>query len=517
MTAMKLKLPPGFYRNGTPYQSAGRWMSGDLVRWHNANIQPIYGWQIKEDFATKTPLAPLWLTSGEAARSMIAVGDTIGGVNTYIGTNKKIYRLSNSNVVTDVTPVGFSAKLKDATAGTGYGMFRYSHRSYGNKRPAVSDPVPMVFSWAFASWGTWPVAAARGDDALKVMIKRDIDAKFVPIATSPTGVNDVLVTDQRFMMTFGTPTDGKMIQWSDQENFDDWTPAIDNQAGFLRVAGTGRLVRGVRVLNQILVVGDNDAFSGQFVGPPYVYGFTRVGDKCGIIGPNAIVVTDTFAVWFGSRSFWIFDGVVRQLDCEVLDYVLNDSNLEQRSKTSAFTVSDFSECWWLYQSKDSVTNDVDSYVVYNYAQQIWYTGRIARTTGMDNDPARNVTMVALDGKVYDHEIANALYDGAIPIIRSGPLEMEDGERCWGISYVYPDDHLVGSVKMQLQVRDVSNTLGSAGTDLKYARDFDLKMPTSTHGIMGRDIRMVLTSSGETPQWVVGDFRVLPIKAPGPMR
>lgn len=456
MTAMKLKLPPGFYRNGTGYQSAGRWMSGDLVRWHADNIKPINGWQRKVDLETDVPLPPLWSAPGEVARAIAAVGDTIGGINTYVGTNKAIYMLSNTNVVTNVTPTGFDPQGGNAEAGTGYGLFRYSYGQYGNARPAVADPVPMVFTWGFTTWGTWPVACARGDDGFKVLIKRDTDTDFVEIAGSPGGANDVLVTDERFMMTFGVPNDGKLIQWSDQEDFDDWTPAIDNQAGFLRVAGTGRLVRGVRVLKQVLVVGDNDAFSGQYLGPPYVYGFNRVGDKCGIIGPNAIVVTDTFAAWIGSRSFWIFDGVVRQLDCEVLDYYLNDHSVDQRSKTCAFTVSDYSECWWLYQSKTSATSEIDSYIIYNYAKKCWYTGRIDRTCGMDSDPARNVTMVASNGMVYDHEITNAQRDGRIPIIRTGPLELENGERMFGCSWVYPDETLVGSVKMKLQVRDQSN-------------------------------------------------------------
>lgn len=513
---VKLKLAPGFYRNGTPYQSAGRWMSGDLVRWHNDSIKPINGWLKKADFASTVEIGPLWDTSGEAARTLGAVGDTIGGVNSYVGTNKKIYQLAATNTVSDVTPEDFVAKPQHTSPGNGYGLFRYSYGSYGNQRPSSANPIPIVFSWGFTSWGVWPVMVARGDPALKVLIKTDTDDTFVEIPNAPSGANDVLVTDERFMMTFGIPEDGKLIKWSNQEDYNQWTPAINNQAGDLRLAGTGHLLRAVRCLKRILVLGDNDAFAGQYVGPPYIYGFDRIGEKCGIIGPNAVVVTDTFAAWIGSRSFWIYDGVVRQLPCDVLDYYLADRNDKQQSKTCAFTVSDYSECWWLYQSRTSTTNEVDSYIIYNYAQKIWYTGRLDRTVGMDKDPSRSVAMVSADGNVYDHELVNAPRDGRIPVVRSGPLELDNGERMLGCSWVFPDDILRGAVKMDLQVRDIAPP-GGAGSALLYTRTFDLLMPTSTHGIMGRDIRMVLYGTEDKGDWMVGDFRVVPIKAAGPMR
>src|SRR6188768_2617837 len=147
--AVKLKLQPGFFKNGTEYQAAGRWADGDLVRWHNECIKPINGWIRKSDSATGVPLPALWAASGEAARSGIVVGDSEGGVNTYIGTNKAIYQISNSNTVTAVTPSGFTAKSQHPASGAGYVMFRYSYGAYGVRRPATAVATPMVFSWGF--------------------------------------------------------------------------------------------------------------------------------------------------------------------------------------------------------------------------------------------------------------------------------------------------------------------------------------------------------------------------------
>lgn len=513
MTAVKLKLPPGLYKNGTEYQAAGRWLDCDLIRWRNDNIHPLQGWQMRFDPATNLDLAPLWGDGAatEAVRSGGAIADGVGGINMFFGSNKKIYMLTNSNVVQDVTPAGWVAPGKDASFLSGYGKFRYSFSLYGTPRPTPQGIPPNVFSWGFAEWGFWAIAVARGIAGAKLKIKRTTDGRFVDIANSPAGTFDCVVTDERFVMTVGNLSDYRRVQWSDQENFDLWVPAIDNQAGGKTLAGIGKLVCCNKVLGNILIVGENDAFISSYVGPPYVYGFTRVGTRCGIIGPEAMCVTDTFAAWIGGKVFWMFDGTLRQLSCEVLDFYLTDHNVNQRSKTCGFTLSDFSECWWLYQSNESTTGEVDSYIVYNYAKKIWYRGRLDRTFGFDAESLIYPVMVSSSGYVYDHDVPGAGFEGRVPFIVSGPLELESGKKLLGMQYVYPDEQLDGDVRMELQCRGMPNSADF------FARDFELLSPTSTHGIMGRDIRMKLYSAEINPSWRVGDFRVLPIVGSTPQR
>ena len=45
MALIPLKIPPGVYRNGTEYQSAGRWFDANLVRWFENTLRPIGGWR----------------------------------------------------------------------------------------------------------------------------------------------------------------------------------------------------------------------------------------------------------------------------------------------------------------------------------------------------------------------------------------------------------------------------------------------------------------------------------------
>ena len=49
MALIPLKIPPGVYRNGTEYQSAGRWYDANLVRWYENTLRPIGGWRKKSN------------------------------------------------------------------------------------------------------------------------------------------------------------------------------------------------------------------------------------------------------------------------------------------------------------------------------------------------------------------------------------------------------------------------------------------------------------------------------------
>jgi hypothetical protein len=45
MAYIPLQIPPGVYKNGTEYQSKGRWNGSNLVRWYEGTIRPGGGWR----------------------------------------------------------------------------------------------------------------------------------------------------------------------------------------------------------------------------------------------------------------------------------------------------------------------------------------------------------------------------------------------------------------------------------------------------------------------------------------
>lgn len=45
MALLPIKLPSGFYRNGTDYEQSNRWRDGSLVRWRDGSLRPVGGWR----------------------------------------------------------------------------------------------------------------------------------------------------------------------------------------------------------------------------------------------------------------------------------------------------------------------------------------------------------------------------------------------------------------------------------------------------------------------------------------
>jgi len=81
MALIPLKIPPGFYRNGTAYETKGRWRSGNLVRFSEGRLRPIGGWTrlsntqvLKPDGATPDPIRGLHSWRSEEGIRYLGIG-----------------------------------------------------------------------------------------------------------------------------------------------------------------------------------------------------------------------------------------------------------------------------------------------------------------------------------------------------------------------------------------------------------------------------------------------------------
>lgn len=128
MTFLQLSLPSGMYRNGTEFQSQGRWYDGNLVRFYAGTIQPIGGWRQKSTTA---------MTG--APRAIISWRDNENTTRTAIATHSHIYYMTRGGVLSDITPAGFTAGRADAVAAGGYGDADYGEGTYGSPRDDSSQ------------------------------------------------------------------------------------------------------------------------------------------------------------------------------------------------------------------------------------------------------------------------------------------------------------------------------------------------------------------------------------------
>ena len=438
-----MNLAPGFYALGTDYSSKGRYRAGDLVRWYQGVSQPIGGWRERS----------VEVVEG-VARTAMTWTDSDNQAWIGIGSHSHLYVMSRSGALTDITPDDYVVGRVDAQAGAGYGAGLYGVGTYGTPR-ADDTNILAATSWALDNFGDSLLAVADTDN--KIYRWDTGDAQAAPLVNAPD-CNALVVTQEGIVMALGaydgTSVNARHVRWSDVWNATLWTPDEDNQARDQNIQTQGAIMLGKRVFDGVLILTDEGAFRASYVGPPFVYTFARVGSGCGAVSRQACAVTQSSAYWMGTNGFFQYNGYVQPLPCDVQDFVFSDINNDQVSKVCAVLNPDFNEVWWLYPSGGSL--EVDSYVALNYLEGIWYTGKLDRTCGTGAaGTLQYPIMVSSEGLVYDHEVADNR-DGRSPTLRTGPLEIGEGDNVIMLSRFIPDERTAGSVKVKFYVRQWPN-------------------------------------------------------------
>lgn len=273
-------------------------------------------------------------------------------------------------------------------------------------------------------------------------------------STTPTIAKQVLVSDvDRHVLMFGCDPednigtqDPLLIRFSDQEDVLTWASTSTNTAGSLRLGSGSTIEAAVETRQQTLVFTDVSLHTLQFLGPPFTFGLQMVSENITIMGPIAAVALEDQVYWMGQGAFYVYSGRVTELPCTVKSYVFNDINLDQKEKIFAATNSEFNEVWWFYPSASA--DEIDRYVIFNYAENVWYFGSLTRTAWQDKGIS-NFPLAAGGQYLYDQE--NGLDDGssdpAAPItsyIESSQMDIGDGDNFAFIKRLIPDVTFNGS-------------------------------------------------------------------------
>jgi len=483
MALLTLQIPPGVYKNGTDYQTKGRWNESSLVRWFEGTIRPVGGWR-KRTSNTVTG----------KARGFLAWRANSGDRWIGIGTHSGLYVMNEAGTVTNITPAGFTSGYADAQVAIGYGKGTYGSFSYGVARPDLGSVIPAT-TWSLDNWGEYLVGCSSHDGKL---YEWDLDTNndAVQIANSPEDCAGLLVTDERIMFALGADGNPRKVAWSDQEDNTNWTPTALTQAGDYELMTSGTIQVAKRIRGATLIFTDVDVHLSTYIGPPFVYSFERAGTGCGVISKQAVAVNDSACVWMSRSGFWVYDGFVKPLQCDVGDYVFSNMNIQQASKVYCVHNSSFGEVWWFYPSASSTEND--SYVSYNYRENHWAIGRIERTCGTDRGVFTNPLFVSPTGFVYEHEVGLD-YESSPVFAESGPVEIGDGERIFSMTGLIPDEKTAGDVRARFGTKFYPNS-----TEYNYG-PYTLNSPTSVR-ISGRQLAVRLEAVNNT-DWRVGNLRL----------
>ena len=525
MALLPIKMPAGFFRNGTQYQAKNRWYKGNLVRFSEGRLRPIGGWQRLADTQilkksgvsdleitnagtgysgngtlsatggggsgftgtytvsggkitavaitnsgsgyTSTPtvvvsgstsgtaavIAPTLFTGVDPIRGLhswrlstgaryLAVGSTqslrIWDGSQSSGTNAPIFDVTPSSVPSGSIP--FPSQQDFLVSGLGYGSLEYGGdlgvtlfddstgatsggNTYGGPRYPAEDPDVTDIDafrdnfapvWSMDNFGDDLLACHSGEgtiwhwDISGVSFTNSTQTATAPtqLANAPISNVAVLVTPERHVMVLGAGGNQRRIQWAHQEGLTgtaNWTPSLTNTAGDLDLQTKGRIVGGFKTRYGVLVFTTSDVWKTNYLGPPYVYGIERLTEGGGPVGMKCISGSADFVAWLSRGRFWSFTGgYVKELTCDVADYVFSDINLDVEGLIAAGHNSDFGEITWFYPREGD--EYCTRYVTYSYREQHWTTGELERTALESSDALGYPVWAGSDGYLYRHEM-----------------------------------------------------------------------------------------------------------------
>jgi hypothetical protein len=341
--------------------------------------------------------------------------------------------------------------ISSASLSFGYQLRLWSQSNYGQNLVLNPRGGPLYY-WVYSSNGTY---RAQQLSPTNTNTQDSVQYWYTDagVPGCPTIANYVVVSSrQRFVIAYGTDNNGDgnqdpmLISWSDQENITVWVPSATNQAGNYRLSYGSTIVTAIQTRQEILVFTDSAVYAQQYLGPPYVWGFQQMSADTSIISPNAVVVANNTVFWMGIDKFYFYNGTAQTLPSALRKYVFENINLVQSGQVFGGLNEGFSEIWWFYCS--AASNTVDSYIIYNYLDQSWAYGSMARTAWYYS-PLRVYPMAAgyasdgTDGTLIYHE--SGVDDGTTnppsPInafIQCSDVDMGDGDHYGYAWRIIPD-------------------------------------------------------------------------------
>ena len=338
----------------------------------------------------------------------------------------------------------------------GWGAGGWSEGTWGNGATSTDS----LRLWSQSNFGEDLIFGPRGSsiyywDATNGLTTRAVElSSLAGASNTPTKQNFILVSDvSRFVFCFGANTlgtstqDPMLIRWSDQENAVNWTPSATNQAGDLRLSQGSEIISALQARQEILVFTDSALYALQYVGGTIVWGSQLLSTNLSIASQNAAVFSDGVTYWMGLDSFYLYDGSVKNLPCTVKRHVFSDINQEQIEQVFAGSHEGFTEIWWFYCSGTSTT--VDKYVIYNYEQNIWYFGSLARSAWVDTGIRQFPVAATYSNNLVTHEDGLDNNEGSsgtaiTAFITSGEFDIDDGDKFSFIRRLLPDITFEGS-------------------------------------------------------------------------
>ncbi len=432
-----------------------------------------------------------------------------------------------------------------ATPFAGWGAGSWGSGGWGS---GLVSSISAMRVWSQSNFGEDLIFGPRGGPVYYWSAAGGVGTRGVNITSlpgadpyTPTIQNISFVTDtNRQVMVFGTNEYGSstfnpmLIRWGAAESVTDWEITATSQAGFLTLSHGSQIIGALQARQEILVWTDSTLYSLQFVTSEPWWTSQLLADNISIASQNAMAVASGVTYWMGVDKFYKYDGRTQTLRCDLRQYIFSDINVSQSAQIFAGTNEGFNEVWWFYCSAgtQAAPNDtIDRYVVYNYAEDIWYYGSMGRTAWLDSG-LRDYPMAATysNNLVYhENGLDDATTATTLPIeayIASSEFDIDDGYKIGFVWRMLPDITFRGSSNatpsVTMYLRPMQNSgsgfnvpesvggsasypVSETGTGTSYEiEEFTGQINTR---VRGRQLVMEVRSTGLGVQWQLGSPRI----------
>lgn len=447
MALIQVTPPAGIVTNGTQYSNKGRWVDGNLVRFENGYLRPVGGWEkIRTSALTGTPT------------NMFAYITNNGTKVLAVGTREKVFVMVEDTWY-DITPSGFTSDA--STDPLGYGAYHYGVEDWGDAR-SQSGLAFETNNFSFDNFGELLIFCSSSDGKIYQWNPSSPSAIATQITNAPTGCQGVFVTNERHVVAYGAGGDPRKLQWSSRETLTTWTAASTNTAGDLQIPTGGRILHAAKWQTDIIIFTDTGIARMYYTGSPFIYGIQDAGTNCKAISPRAVVSAGAFLTWMGENSFFIFDGSVKEIKCDVHDYIYDDLNTTYRKTSCGGHNSNYNEMWFFFPSESSQTPD--KYVIWNYVDNVWSIGSLGRGCWIDQGVFDFPIACDSSGNVFQHDsttLNNSENLGSsVPFCESGPIEIGNGDNYVQCNQIIPDEESATLPGVSLSFKGKFTPLGT---------------------------------------------------------
>jgi hypothetical protein len=312
---------------------------------------------------------------------IVAVSTAVGGLTllgsyTLTFTGGLFYLTASGNATSgasvfensDTVQVVYYSTLPPETTTFGaYGNGAYGSGPYGTGGSLGGSDAGLIGSmpgvlflneFSFDRWGQNLVACWVGSTIYQWVPPLSPGNLLAAVSGAPTNVTGLFVAaPQQQTMAWGayssvlSAQDPMLVAWCDVANLNQWTAAVNNQAGSFRLSSGNLIISGTWFGQVGLLWTDLDLWQMTYIGFPLVYGFNKVAPNCGLISRRAWATMGTLAAWLSQNDFFVYQGgAVTPLTCTVRDFIFNTidrTNAEAIHADSNTTNGEIT--WWFPQ------------------------------------------------------------------------------------------------------------------------------------------------------------------------